>query len=359
MNKIKKSIISAVVIAFAVFGMFACADNNFEPENEVSYFETFDAWVKKNYPHLKKVEGKDGFYMLIHKNSPEGAPKVTDSCYVNIEYSSQMPNGSYLANTDPALALKLNTFSFFTNYVPFKFRLVYWANYYGLTAAQYEALKQMSRDDEVEIVAAPNYAYYYALESSSMYEGFRGNGSTANGSIAHIKMKLTDFVLDGKREAERNVDNYAEKHDMDYVEEGLYMKWTTKSDIEADSVRKDTTLTLRYTGYFINNFVFDTNIKEVAEERNIYNSDNKYEPLSFRYNEYDSSEYGGMIKAYKPIIKKMRLGDKITFICYPSLAYGANGKYGGTSSGVNSGTLIYTETPLLFNLEIIKKEEED
>lgn len=359
MNKIKRSIISTVVIAFAVFGMFACADNNFEPQNEVTYFETFDAWVKKNYPHLNKVEGKDGLYMLIHKNSPADAPKPTDSCYVNIEYSSQMPNGHYLANTYPMLARQLNTFSFVTNYVPFKFRLVYWANYYGLTAAHFEALKQMSVGDSVEIVAAPNFAYYYSLDRLSMYEGFRGDGSSGSGTIAYINMKLTDFVLDGKRDAEREVDNYAHEHDMEHVEDGLFMKWITKSDIEADSVRKDTTLTLNYTGYFINDFVFDTNIKEVAEDHNIYNSDKKYLPLSFRYNQYDSSEYSGMIKAFKPVIKKMRLGDKITFICYPSLGYGSSGKYGSTSGTTNSGTLIYTETPLLFNLEIIKKEEEE
>lgn len=353
MNKINKKILFAVAVAFASFGLFSCADNNYVPENEVTYFETFDLWTKANYPEVAEHKVKEGLYMLIHKNSAENASKPTDSCYVQIEYSSLMPSQQYVANTDVALARQLGTFSYVTNYVPFKFRLANWGSYYGLTAAHYEAIKLMSPGDEAEIVAAPNYGYYYSLDKSTMYEGFRGNGSVSTQNIAYIKLKLVSSVLDGVREAETITENYAADHQLTRLESGLYRKKTLENPNEADSVRRDTTLTLNYTGYFVNGFVFDTNIKEVAEERNIYNPERTYTPLSYRYNESDTTGYGGMIKAFKPVIKNMRLGEKVTFICYPSLAYGAAGSYQST------GTLIYTQTPLIYDIEIIKKEEED
>ena len=70
-------------------------------------------------------------------------------------------------------------------------------------------------------------------------------------------------------------------------------------------------------------------------------------------NNTDSLEYGGMIKAWRPVIAKMRLGEKATLIAYPSLCYGKDGAYN------TSGALIYSYTPLIFDIEIIKKEEEE
>lgn len=359
MNKINKKILFVVAVTFASFGFFACADNDYVPENEVTYFETFDLWTKANYPDVAQHKVKEGLYIQIHKNSAENAAKPTDSCYVEIEYSSLIPTQQYVANTDPALARQLGTFSFVTNYVPFKFRLANWGSYYGLTNAHYEAIKMMSPEDEAEIVVAPNYGYYYTLDRTTMYEGFRGNGAIASQNIAYIKLKLVRYVLDGVREAEMIADNYADEHGLTRLESGLYTKKTLINSNEADSVRKDTTLTLNYVGYLVNGFVFDTNIKEVAEDHNIFDATRKYTPHSYTYNESDTTGYSGMIKAFKPVIKSMRLGEKVTFICYPSLGYGASGKYGTTTSAGTVGTLIYTQTPLIFDIEIIKKEEEE
>lgn len=353
MNRNKLFTIIAVATLFV--GAFSCADNNATVENEVSYFETFDKWVAKNYPDIPKVEGKDGLYMRITKNSAGNTTKPTDSSYVSITYSSMAPDGNYLVNMDPIFARQLNTFSYSTRYVPFKFRLHNWGAYYGMTLAQYEALKMMSVGDEVEIVAAVNYGYYYGLET--MYQGFKGNTSPTSGVASYIKMKLNSFVLDAKREAENQVNTYVDNN-WSYVEDGLFMKKIIANDNVADSVRQDSVLKINYTGFFIDNFIFDTNIKSVAEENNIYSTDRTYVPSDYYYNKYDSTNFGAtgsssnFIHAFKGVIGKMRLGEKVTMICYPSLAYGAAGSYGTT------GTLIYTQTPLLFDIEIIKKEEE-
>lgn len=352
MNRIKKSLISTLAVATIAISIFSCADNNFVPENEISYFESFDLWVAKNYPNIPKVEGKDGLYMKLTKNGSGEIP--TDSCYVSIEYSSQLPNGDYIANTDPMIAHRLNKFSNVTRYsAPFTFRLTNWGSYYGLTQAHYDALKQMRIGDEVEMVVAPNYGYYFSLEN--MYEGFKGNVTTSSSTASYIKMKLVDYVLNAESEAKKEVRAYVDET-WDYVEEGLYMKKDPAyiNTNEADSVRSDSTLKINYVGYFTDKFVFDTNIEEVADLNHINTGTaSKYLPINFHYNKNDSTNYGGMIKAFKPTIAKMRLGEKATLICYPSLAYGASGQYNTT------GTLIYTYTPLIFDIEIIKKEEED
>lgn len=351
MNRIKKNLVFTLAIATIAISVFSCADNSLTPENEISYFDTFDKWVKKNYPNIPKVDGKDGLYMKITQNGSGSTP--TDSCYVTIEYSSQLPNGNYIANTDPIVARQLNTFSHFTRYsAPFTFRLTNWGSYYGLTQAHYDALKLMKAGDEVEMVVAPNYGYYFSLEN--MYEGFNGNVTTSSSTASYIKMKLVSYILDAESEAKRAVRGYIDET-WNNLEEGLYMKKDPAyiNNNEADSVRSDSTLKLNYVGYFTDKFVFDTNIEKVADENNIYvTTTGKYTPLSFHYNKSDSTNYGGMIKAMKPVIAKMRLGEKATFICYPSLAYGASGKYN------TSGTLIYTHTPLLFDIEIIKPEED-
>lgn len=362
MNRIKKGIFFALVVIGLGVSIFSCADNKLVPDPEVSYFDTFDLWVKKNYPHLQKVADTEGFYMSITKNTDGNTKKPTDSCYVSIEFSASLPNGAYFLNTDPVFARQLGSFSFNTHYVPFKFRVAEWGRYYGLTKAQYEALKQMSVGDEVEIVAAPNYGYDYSLDN--MYEGFGGNAKIAKESMAHIKMKLVSFVLDAEKQAEEDVQKYLKDRSeageiWHETERGVFYNKILINDNEADSVRVDSALKINYTGYFMDQFVFDTSIKEVAEDNNIYDSNRKYVPSDFYYNKGDTTNFGGSgetgnyIKSFKGVIEKMRLGEKVIMICYPSKAYGAEGKYS------LRGPLIQTHTPLIFDIEIIKKEEEE
>ena len=371
MNKLKRNIFSLVAVATSMFAVVSCMEESIDTENEVDHYETMDAWMKKsNYSHLAKVKGEDGFYMNITKNSAEDAKKPSDSSYVYISYTSKYVNSDdeqYIANTDIDLARKMGKYSSNARYVPFMFRLGEYGYYLGITGAHREALLKMSVGDEAEIVVAANgLGYPY---DSPTYEGFGGVLSINSymKSYAHIVMKLEHFAerIRVEVDAENAVDEYVEVNEFKRAKDGVYYKKDVNfiNDNQADSVRKDSTLMVKYVGRFMDGFVFDTNIKDTADYHHLTNK--KFENFSYNYiNDVDSVN-DGMIKAWKHVVSKMRLGEKATMIAYPSFCYGKDGVYGNiitdedTGISISTGALIYSYTPLIFDIEIVKKEEEE
>ncbi len=344
-----------MLLSFAY--VYSCAENT-AVENEIDYYESLDLWAQKNYPHLEKNDTLDGVYWKITKNPNGLTAKPDDSTFVSINYTSMDNTGSYMVNTyDPNLARQLGTFSFVTRYdAPFKFKLGYYYGYYGLTHIHYLALKEMSVGDKIEILTAPAYGY---STSNSIYQGYAGNIGIKS-TISVINIELVAMSDNAERDSELETLNYASLNDLDYIKSGIYMKWLVRNTNIADSLRKDSLITLNYTGEFMDGFVFDTNLEEVAEANNIFDADRDYLPISYNYNPQDTSDYGSgnggtaLIQAFKYVVENgMRLGDKVQFITSPEFAYGSSGKYETT------GSLIYGYTPLVFTFEILKPEEEE
>ncbi len=347
-----------LLVAVVTIGAFSCAKNS-DPVNDVDFYDAFDMWVEQNHPHLEKVEDEEGLYWKLTKNSDESATKPNDSTYVTIEYSAQLSDGTYMLNSDKLRALLLGTFSYRTNYDdPFTFQLANYGSYYGLTYAHYLALQNMSVGDEIEIAAAPAVGYNY---TGSTYLGFGGEivsdgtPSITTGTTI-IKMKLVSMSSTRDLDAQIEAFEYASKigYDNRLDNNGyLFIKWLERNENEADSIHSDTTIYINYTGRFLDGFVFDTNVAEVAEENNIYSSSSTYEAVSYTYDKSDTTNYSNYIPAFKHAISVMRLGDKVELIVAPEYAYGSAGGY------KLDATLIYTETPLRFTIEVINAKDED
>ncbi len=314
----------AAVVAFAY--AYSCADNA-TMENEYDYYESFDLWAKENYPNLAKADDVEGIYWKFTKNGIGNVAKPNDTTYVSIKYTAKKIDGSYIVNTyNDSLARQFGQFYYQTRYdAPFTYRMDYYYGYYGITYAHYLALTNMSVGDKVEMLVAPTYGYN---ASGSTYLGYAGS-SYISSATSIIEMELVSMTDYPDIKAEDEVTNYAIKNELTTnVEDGaIYMKWITRSEDLADTLHRDSAVTYYYTGEFPDGLVFDTNVLEVAEENNIYNSSLTYTPSSFYYIPDDSTDVNSTIPAFQHVIEKMRIGDKVQFVTSPDYAYGSGGSY--------------------------------
>lgn len=100
--------------------------------------------------------------------------------------------------------------------------------------------------------------------------------------------------------------------------------------LDADSVKMDGTAKIWYIGRFLDGFIFDTNIDEVKQI--IYGEvKKKGSVLSY------TPESGGMIQAFYYTVPNLKFGQWASLVTTSTMAYGAAGRSGGTSSQSNAG----------------------
>lgn len=90
-------------------------------------------------------------------------------------------------------------------------------------------------------------------------------------------------------------------------------------DITKDTSRKienGDTISVNYVGKLEDGTIFDTSVKEVAVEAEIYNQMRNYEPLTFTIGE------GQMIKGFDEGVVGMQVGEEKTLTIPPEEAYG-------------------------------------
>ncbi|MEG1937196.1 MAG: FKBP-type peptidyl-prolyl cis-trans isomerase [Rikenellaceae bacterium] len=339
--------------------VLSCTGDDLSDSNSITSIQTLDAWMEKNKPDVPKY--KEGFYLSIthDPNITKSNPPV-DTSVVGISYCVKTLDGNYVANTNAQTARILGKFSNKTNYVPFTFVLKYYYHYNGMNAAIYEALKTMSKGDTAEMYLSVGWAYG-GNKVDSIYLGFTGNRYLPAGKIVHISLTLDSIVNKPLIAQEYLISDYVKAHfskESIPVKKGIYKDILVENNIAKDTIPSDTSLMIDYIGYLPNGFVFDTSLKGIAEERRIYNPSSKYKPITYTYNRRDTSNYSGMIKAWRHVISTMKLGEQAIFIADASYCYGNSGKY------EQNATLLPVYTPLIFFIHVLSpaeaaKREED
>lgn len=344
-----KIIIAALLFSFVV----SCVGDNLSNNNSITSNETLDAWMKVNRPNILKHE--EGIYWDIFRDPNTGTSTLppADTSVVGITYSILTLDGNYVANTDAQTARVLGRYSNKTNYVPFTFVLGNYRRYNGMSPAIYAALKTMRKGDKAEIYASPEWGYGASV-LDSIYLGLTGNVSLPANQIVHIKLSL-DSIENKPAVSERALlYNYAQKNFSNKyttVRTGIYKDVLVNITNPKDTILSDTTLKIDYIGYLPNGFVFDTSLKEVAQERHIYNAEAEYKPLSFAYNRKDTTNFDGKIKAWKYVINTMKVGEQAIFIANSEYCYGNGGQYN------QNATLLPVFTPLVFFIHVLTPEE--
>lgn len=116
------------------------------------------------------------------------------------------------------------------------------------------------------------------------------------------------------------IEQYLEENNIDAqkTESGLY--YVVKEEGNGEKPEAGDTVKVNYAGYVLNGPYFDTNIKEVAQEKELYSeqrdSMNGYEPLEFPLGQ------GRVIKGWDEGIGLLKKGSKATLYIPSPLAYG-------------------------------------
>ena len=167
---------------------------------------------------------------------------------------------------------------------------------------------------------------------------------------SQIQQLIQAYQLKARQNAQRMRQEESQKYitegqqflDSNISEEGVNM---TESGIQykvleegsGESPTAEDTVQVHYVGSLLDGTVFDTSIKEVAEENDIYNSRREpYNPAEFPLN--------GVIAGWTEGLQLMQEGAKYKFWIPGELAYGQNPPPG---SPINPGQLLVFEVELL------------
>lgn len=99
------------------------------------------------------------------------------------------------------------------------------------------------------------------------------------------------------------------------LESGLYLI-LTKENKKGKTIAQGASVKFNYVGRLLSGKVFDTNLKDVAEENNMLQEGRPYEPLQ------TMAGVGQMIPGVDEALTKMKVGEKATLIIPFQLAYG-------------------------------------
>lgn len=331
-----------IVIAATVFG---CAKRDSEGENMLEQ-KSLDAWMKQHAPLVERLPS--GVYQHIEPN-PSGTA-IAPGDWVLINYLGTTLDGNVFVNRDKDRAKVLGTFSYKTPYVPQIF--YYGEKNTGIMSAQYDAMGKMRQGERAKLYV-PSHMGYGAY-GSSFTNGYQGEVNLAANRPFIYDMQIVEVIKDIKVWEKDLAGDYAVRNNIatsvtDTLKDGLYFKLMNKVEptkgegAEEDKpIGEDEVVDIYYKGFFLDNFVFDTNIDTVAIKH--WNShDNDFKPMSFKASD------GATIAAFKEAVLKMKKGESAVIVFTSTWGYGASG----------STPFIQPYSPLAFYIKIKEAEKED
>jgi len=145
---------------------------------------------------------------------------------------------------------------------------------------------------------------------------------------------------EAKEQAEKRAEGLKEleklKEKAEVTESGLYYIVTEEGD--GPKPEDGQTVQMNYAGYLVDGTLFDTSIKEIAEEGGVYNAQRPYVPFEVTY-----GPQARVIEGWKEGISLMNVGDKYKLIIPPNLGYGSRG----------AGGVIPPDAWLIFDVEMV------
>lgn len=309
--------------------------------------ESFVAWMEAYEPDATPfTDSLTGYY----KAYPAGLSdeKVEEGDWVNITFTGKTLDGQYFKNFYKSLAYWLGTYKKTAHYIPM-FAQIDSTNFYYITQGMYRALLKMSPGDSVSLFLSSEMAYG-ASGTSPVADGFNGDKSSISAyTPVHIGMRLDSIIRNPLAHEQMLVEEYARNvlkmATYDSIADGLYLKFT-KNNPDGDTISDDSTVYIRYTGYFLDGFIFDTNYESIADSLDI-------DTFSEDLYELDCDGTSTIDAWLEAIVDNMRKGEKATILTTSSWAYGYYGSMGDTT------TIIYPYTPLVFDVWVLTDDEYD
>lgn len=294
----------------------------------------FDAWIMVN--NMDSYKTPSGLYYIPLREGTGVSPK--DSDLIMYSYVVRNLDGNIYSSTyrDTAKQYEYETFKYTTHYTPaIEQYLVDKSRPKGLA----EGLSMMKVGGKARLIMPSSLGY----------------GATGSGAISRYTSLIYDVelikVFDGDIEGfeQSLIDEYLVKNTgFNLVADSVYFKslgggieFKSQKLAKVGTVVKGDTVYVNYIGRFLDGFIFDTNIKSVAIDSNIYVSTNLYPELKFVVGDKT------MASGFDLAVRQMIIGEKAIVVIPSKFAYGKS----GNSEGL---TTIPGYTPLVFEIQIMK-----
>jgi FKBP-type peptidyl-prolyl cis-trans isomerase len=172
--------------------------------------------------------------------------------------------------------------------------------------------------------------------------GFGKNGFSLVPAYTTIiyDVELQKVVVDPNAYEQSLITAYLEANvGFTTISDSIYYKKITDGTV-LGGVAKDSVVQVNYTGRFLDGFIFDTNIKSVAIDSNIYSTSKTYTPLEFTIG-------ANTVKpGFEMAVKQMIQGEKAIVVIPSAYMYGEMGSSDGA-------TAIPPYATLIFELELV------
>ena len=324
MMKFLNKIVCLVVVAVS---LFSCAEEKEESERSI-HERILGAYVKEEYPNAQVLPSG-----LVVIETQEGTGKTLNNREAGyFEYTTRSLSNEVVETTDEQLAREIGTFAHTNYYGPKMFETGYKSTYKGLE----EIMVGMKIGGKAKFILPPWLSV----------TGNNGNRwEEANSLIYEIELKEVISVID-TWEAD-TMRRYAATHypGLDTLSSHFYLK--KLNNIQHKDTLESATLNVRYIGRLLDGWVFDTNIADTAKKYGIYDPENDYNALEFKWNDdlETMEKDNSMVRGFCMALKEMNYGD-IAFTMFGS-------KYGYDYRGKSP---IGPYQPLIFWLEVEPKQ---
>ena len=293
------------------------------------------AYMSIHYPNVEPTES--GLYYIIENEGEGASPAEGD--YLLFDYTGQNLDDYVFETTIQNTAYLHDLFSSKTHYTP------KYDEYKSETASMIKGLEEGFSYLKEGGVAR------FIMPSSLAYGGRRYKELYPYSSII-FDIELKKVVSDPEAYEQQLIEeyiaeNYPELAIEDILIDGIYFLETSTIEGEDEEdlpepIEEDDTVELDYTGSFLDGWVFDTSIIEVAQENDIYESGRDYLPI-------DVTVGGtGYIEGFSLALQNSTTLSTIKVIIPSQFAYGVDGS-----------STIQPYTPLIFEITIHSKTTPD
>ena len=316
-----------VCLAVVAVSLFSCAEEKEESERSI-HERILGAYVKEEYPNAQVLPSG-----LVVIETQEGTGKTLNNREAGyFEYTTRSLSNEVVETTDEQLAREIGTFAHTNYYGPKMFETGYKSTYKGLE----EIMVGMKIGGKAKFILPPWLSV----------TGNNGNRwEESNSLIYEIELKEVISVID-TWEAD-TMRRYAATHypGLDTLSSHFYLK--KLNNIQHKDTLESATLNVRYIGRLLDGWVFDTNIADTAKKYGIYDPENDYNALEFKWNDdiETMEKDNSMVRGFCMALKEMNYGD-VAFTMFGS-------KYGYDYRGKSP---IGPYQPLIFWLEVEPKQ---
>ena len=301
-------------------------------EKEVDEFEydeliRFQAYMSLHYPNLQPIS-ESGLYCIIYEQGTGDSVKVDN--YILYNYLGMNLDETVFETNIQSVAQTNDLYSSTSRYAPV------FSSYSSssLIEGLFEGISYLKVPAKARFIMPSSLAY-----GSTLHKGLSAYSSVI------FDVELLRVIPDPEVFEQEQIDEFL----LDYfpfgiqdtiLHDGVY--YLELEEGEGEYFIKDDEIEVNYIGRFVDGTVFDTNIKSVAEENGIYQSNKDYIPLK---TVVESNE---LIDGFSLVFKKLRREGTAKVLITSSKAYGTAG----------SGNIRPYE-PLVFDIVVVTKVETD